>query len=294
MRFLPGDILVAASNVPSNLDLRNLHGPGRILHFDPKFNLKQTLATQTDGLVIGLAIDPLSGDVFAADARAKTVVRFEATGSTQPKVVALPPYKFGTLAFDADGQLFLGIHNLLGEANDANPDLLWRHTPDSNDLSSWAVECDGGKLKFHRVSFLSLDPTGGRLLYASENGRRVLQFDLVTQRQLDDFLVLTDDDPRGTFGLDHLSDGRVLMATGIGASLFSAQGQELLRYPIDERRGWSRAQLSNDQQSFFVNNFLEGMIEQRRIDNGDLLRQHDIQHRHALCGIVEYPELSST
>lgn len=292
MRFLAGDILVAASNVPANVDLRSLHGPGRILHFDPKFKLKRSLATLTDGLVIGVAVDPLSGDLFAADARAKTVVRFMATGSPDPEILELPSHKFGSLAFKADGQLLLGVHNLLGEDNRANPDLLWGGTPGTNNLQSWPVEFDGGKLKFHRISFLSLDPLGKRLLYASENGRRVLQFDLAAQQQLEDFLVLADTDPRGTFGLDHLPDGRVLMATGSGASLFSARGDELLRYPIDERRGWSRVRLSNNHQSFFVNNFLEGVIEQRQVDNGELVRRHDIEHKHSLCGIVEYPEIS--
>jgi hypothetical protein len=294
MRFLTGDILVAASSVPENVDLRNLHGPGRVLHLDAQFNLKRTLATQTDGLVIGLAVDPLSGDLFAADARARTVVRFEATGSAEPQSLTLPPYKFGSLAFKPDGQLVLGVHNLLGKDSDADPDLLWCNTPGTDRLSSWPVEFDGGKLEFHRVSFLSLDPLGERLLYASENGRRILQFDLAMHRQRKDFLELADNDPRGTFGLDQLPDGRVLMATGLGASLFSPRGKELLRYPIDERRGWSRVALSNDNRSFFVNNFLEGIIERRRIDNGKLVRRHDVQHRHSLCGIVEYPIISRT
>ncbi len=289
MKFLAGDILVAASDVPADADLRNLHGPGRILHFDSQFNLKRTLATQTDGLVIGLAVDPVSGDLFAADARAKTVVRFPASGPPAAQILAVPRHKFGTLAFKSDGQLFLGIHNTLGEEGSGNPNLLWCTQPASGEVQSWPVDFDGGKLKFHRVSFLSLDRPGKRLLYASENGRRVLGFDLVTYTQRGDFLKLAEGDPRGTFGLDHLPDGRLLMATGLGASVFSPDGKELKRYPIDERRGWSRAKLSNDHLSFFVNNFLDGIIERRRIDDGELIQRHDIGHKHSLCGIVEYP-----
>lgn len=292
MRFLAGDILVAASNVPDNGELRNLHGPGRILHFDARFKLKRTLATRTDGLVIGLGVDPLSGDLFAADARAKTVVRFDANGSPDPQIFILPSHKFGALAFNPDGELFLGVHNLLGEEKDTHPHLLWRCTPGTDELISWAVQFDGGKLAFHRVSFLALDPLGKQLLYTSENGRRVLRFDLLTQQQREDFLVLADTDPRGTFGLDQLPDGRVLMATGIGASLFSDRGGEVLRYPIDERRGWSRVKLSSDNQFFFVNNFLDGIIEYRRIDTGKLVRKHNIEQRNSLCGIVQYPKLS--
>jgi len=291
MTFLPGDILVAASNVPANVELRNLHGPGRILHFDEMFNLKRTLATETDGLVVGIAVNPINGDVYATDARAKKVIRFSAHGTPSPVDVPLPEQKFGALTFARNGDCWLGVHNLLGEAA-TDVDLLWRFQSTGESINSWAIDFDGGKLKFHRISFLSLNQPETRLLYASENGRRVLQFDPVRMCQQDDFLCLDPDDPRGTFAIDQLADGRVIMATGLGASLFDDDGQELFRYPIAERRGWSRVKLSEDQDTFFVNNFLEGIIERRQVSGGVLVARHDIQHRNALCGILEYPQIS--
>jgi hypothetical protein len=293
MTFLPGDILVAASNVPANVDLRNLHGPGRILHFDEMFNLKRTLATETDGLVIGIAVDPINGDVYATDARARRVVRFPAHGATHPVEVPLPHQKFGALTFSRNGDCWLGVHNLLGE-DATNIDLLWRYQSVDESVNSWAIDFDGGKLKFHRISSLSLNEPETRLLYTSENGRRVLQFDTLGKCQQDDFLRLDPDDPRGTFAIDQLTDGRVIMATGLGASLFDNDGEECFRYPIEERRGWSRVKLSEDQHTFFVNNFLEGIVERRQVAGGALVARHDIQHKNALCGILEYPQIRSS
>lgn len=291
MSFLPGDILIAASDVPADVDLRNLHGPGRILHFDEMFNLKRVLATATDGLVIGIAVDPISGDVYATDARAKQVVRFAAHGPARALPVPLPSHKFGALTFSQAGDCWLGIHNLLGESGPAE-ELLWRLQPSTGDVEKWRVDFDGGKLKFHRISFLALNQSEGRLLYTSENGRRVLQFNIADGCQQDDFLQLDPADPRGTFAVDQLADGRVIMATGLGASLFDSNGRELIRYPVDERRGWSRVKLSEDQETFFVNNFLEGIIERRQVSDGAVVARHDILHKNALCGIVEYPRIS--
>ena len=288
MSFEPGDILVAASEVPGDVDLRNLHGPGRILHFNATFDLKRTLATGTGGLVIGLAVNPVDGEVYATDARARKVIRFPTIEGGRPATVTLPGNKFGALTFDHLGRCWLGVHNLLNEDN-TDVDLLWRYDPATATSASWPADFDGGKLRFHRISFLSLDATETRLLYTSENGRRVLQFDVRDKVQLNDFLTLDASDPRGTFAVDQLSDGRVIMATGLGASLFDATGRELQRYPVPERRGWSRVKLSTDQTTFFLNNFLDGIIERRQVADGSLVARHDIQRRNALCGIVEYP-----
>ena len=160
---------------------------------------------------------------------------------------------------------------------------------DTGELTFWSVDIDGGKLKFHSITHMSLAPDLNTLCYVSENGRRVLRFDVADQRQLSDFLLLADDDPRGTFGLDHLPDGRLLMATGSGASMFSADGKELKRYDVDERRGWSRLRLARDGASFFLNNFLDGTIEKRDVESGRLLGTHNIGQKHALCGLDECP-----
>lgn len=281
-----GDIFVAASVVPEDADLRNLHGPGRLLHYDRDFALKRELFTGTDGLVIGVAIDPASGDIYAADAQAKTVVRFEADDS-QPKDCGLPAEKIGTLEFAPNGTLIVGIHNRLGEPDGTDKPRLAALTEDGLDWHDVAI--DGGKLRFHCVTHLSLHPDGDTVFYVSENGRRILRYSLENRRQLDDFLRFDVDDPRGTFGLDHLPDGRLLLATGTGAELYAENGEQSLSYPIPERRGWSRLKLAPDAERFFINNFLDGTIEERRVANGDLIRSFNIGAKHALCGIDQVP-----
>ena len=292
MQFTHADLLIAASDVPEGVDLRNLHGPGRILHFDRQFRLKRVLPTGTDGLVIAVGVDPLQGDLYAADARARSIVRFNVNGRPIALAHPLPALKFGSLRFAKSGICYLGVHNSLGE-NKPPAESLARWDPHSGELTLWPAAVDGGKLGFHCVSHISLDPSQRMLRYVSENGRRVMQFDVVAGRQLDDFLVLDEDDERGTFGLDHLADGRLLMATGNGVSLFSGAGRELHRYDVTDRRGWSRVTVSRDQGSFFLNNFLDGTIEQRNVADGIVLRSHNIGKKNALCGIDQYPRITA-
>ncbi len=289
MKFARHDILLAASDVPGDAPLRDLHGPGRLLHLGADFALKRVLWTGTDGLVIGVAFDPVRGDLYCADAQARAVVRFDPAGNRVSLRHPLPARKFGTVEFDADGRCFLGVHNRLGEDESTPAGVLARLDVETGVLQTWPVAIDGGKLKFHCITHMSLTPDQQVLCYVSENGRRVLRFDVGRQRQLEDFLVLPADDPRGTFGIDHLPDGRMLMATGSGASLFDADGSELHRYDVPKRRGWSRLRLSLDGASFFLNNFLDGTIQRRSLASGELLASHNIGQAHALCGLDECP-----
>jgi len=136
---------------------------------------------------------------------------------------------------------------------------------------------------------MTLAADGQTLIYVSETGRRVMRYDLAARRQLDDLLVLGADDPRGTYGLACTPDGRVLMATGNGAAMFAADGSQLKTYDIPERRGWSRLQLSQDPTRFWLSNFFEGILQQRDVETGALLREHDIGRKFSLCGLAEVP-----
>ena len=289
--FVPGDIVVAASDVPRQAELRNLRGPGRLLHFDSEFVQKGTLSTGTLGLVIGVAIDPTSGMIYAADAQARTVVRFDRNGTLQPLDAPIPAAKYGTIAFTGTGKALFGVHNNLGSAPEDPSDftlIVWDRR--ENEVSRLATEVDGGKLGFHCISHLSVEPAGQIVRYVSENGRRIMQFDLVAEAQREDFALLDDDDTRGTYGLDHTPTGDLIMATGDGVTVFDPDGNEITRFEVSTKRGWSRVRVARDGRTFFLNNFLDGTIEHRALDDGSVIQSHNIGQPHCLCGIDQYPE----
>ncbi len=116
----------------------------------------------------------------------------------------------------------------------------------------------------------------------------MLRYDVEAQRQLSDFLVIGPDEQRGTYGVQVLPDGRVLLATGTGASMFDKTGKELLRYDVLAVKGWTRAKLSPDDTHFYLGNFLDGILERRRLDTGAVTDRLDIQRKGSLTSVVEY------
>jgi hypothetical protein len=286
----PGDILLAATDVDDrNVDLRNHSGPGRVLHYDAQLRPKGELRTGQVGLVIGLGWDRRYRELLATDPSAHVVTRFAADGSRLEPLRFMPRARIGSIQFLPDGRFCAGVHSKHGEDPASPQPRLYLCDRDAGTALPLAVDIDGGKFRFHAVTHMTLAPDGHTLLYVSETGRRVMRYDLAAQRQLDDLIVFAADDPRGTYGLACTPDGRVLMATGSGAAMFAADGSLIRTYDVPERRGWSRLQLSQDPTRFWLSNFFEGILQQRDVETGALIREHDIGRKYSLCGLAEVP-----
>src|SRR3546814_18526707 len=56
---------------------------------------------------------------------------------------------------------------------------------------------------------------------------------------------------------------------------------------MPSERGWTRVTPAKNGEEFFVNTFLEGVIERRRVADGQVVARHDIGRKCALCGVAE-------
>ena len=288
--FAAGDLLVAATDVDDrDVDLRNHAGAGRVLHFGADFTPKGELRTGQTGLVVGLAIDPADLALYACDPGSQTITRFERDGRCAGLAPLLPRARIGAMLFLPDGRFVAGLHSRIGEAPGSSAPRLWLGSFRDMQVEALAAEVDGGKFGFHCITHVALAPDGHTLYYVSEAGRRLMRYDLEARRQLPDLLQLGKDDPRGTYGPAVLRDGRVLMATGSGAVMLSADGHTLREYELGSARGWSRLTLALDQRRFHVGNFVEGRLETRDVDSGALRHVLDIQRRYCLSGVAEVP-----
>jgi hypothetical protein len=289
MRFESGDILLAATDVDDRtIDLRNHKGPGRILHLGADFSGKGELRTGAVGLLVGLAIDPADGGIWTADPTGRAVFHFGADGALCDPPV-LPSRPWGTVAFGPEGAMYLGVHTQRGAPPEDGlaGDKLVR-LANGAIVESWPVETDGGHTGWHGLTSLGFAEGGRVAVYLSEGGRRVLRYDLKAREQLDDLLCFAENDGRRAYGVTVLADGRALVATGRSALLLAADGAEMAEWPALPEKGWTRVMASRDGETFFFNNFLEGLIERRRLVDGAVVARHDIGRRCSLCGVVDF------
>ncbi len=288
--FESGDVLVAASRVDQeNPNLRDLHGSGRVFHLSAQLDVRRELDTGTDGLLVGVGYDQVTGRVLCADTRARRTTWLTHEGRAEPGPAILPERAFGSLLFLPDGRCVLGVHSkLIPTPDDGRGDgklCLADFAQDTAELLE--VDYDGGKRGFHCITHLAQAPGTTQIFYVAEGGKRVLRYDLTTRKQLPDFLRLAAADERGTYGLGILQNGDLLLATGDGFARFDATGRELSHTRVAPGRGWSRLTLNHDASSFFLNNFLEGRIERRRTADGQLLAERNLGVRNCVSGLTE-------
>ena len=81
--------------------------------------------------------------------------------------------------------------------------------------------------------------------------------------------------------------GGWLVATGGGILKLGLEGEVLADWQAASPRGWTRVTPAKNGESFFFNNFLEGLIERRRLSDGAVIAAHDIARKCALCGVAE-------
>ena len=285
-----GDLLVAATDVDdTQVDLRRHAGAGRILHYDRDFRLLGEWRTGQTGLVVGLALDPGDGRLYACDPGSQTISVFSASGQLLGLAPALPRARIGALLFTAAGRFVAGLHSRIGEDPAHPASQLYFGSLEPPVCRGLAVTVDGGRQGFHCVTHMALHPDRRTLFYVSEAGRRLLRFDLQSEQQLPDLLSFAAEDPRGTFGPAVLADGKVWIATGRGADCLAPDGQLLRSVAPDIERGWSRLTLANDGNSYFLGNFIDGILEQRKAADGRLLASLDIRRRYSLSGVVQVP-----
>src|SRR3546814_17128159 len=77
------------------------------------------------------------------------------------------------------------------------------------------------------------------------------------------------------FGVCALAEGW-LAATGDSVLHLEEQGRIVARWSMPSERGWTRVTPAQNGEEFFVNNFLEGVIERRRVPDRQVVARHDL------------------
>ncbi len=288
-KLAPGDVFVVVNETEQPLDIKaGIKGYGCYWHCDHALKIKAKIWTGDYGLLIGLGFEPKRRLVYVSSPQMSKIMAFDMEGNEVP--VKLPPRRrYGNLVVDPTGRIVIGVHSAYGDPVDEDghgTGTLVRFDPVGGDFEFFNNQVDGGRGGHHYVSNLALTHDGRVAFYVSEAGHRVCRYDLAERRQLPDFHVF-DGGQDTTYGLGVLPSGDVIMATGIGVVRFDPSGRIIRRYDVPAVRGWTRARLAPDARHFYLGNFLEGVLQRRDIETGEIVAELDVQRKGALTAVVE-------
>jgi hypothetical protein len=302
--FAKGDIFAGATVLNNPED--DHAGDGRIIQYDSDLKEKGVLWVDgTTHLVGGLCFGP-DGNLWAWDSNAHCVLRISPAGKQLPNIhFADRALSHG--CFAPDGTILMGEH-LVGNqskfplgttlAKIPGKDLfgyghVYRFTPEGEQLAEYATETHGGMAGFLGVTTSSLAADGRTLVYSSETGPRLFQYDVVADKQLPDLYTFTPESRQMVLVARHRPDGTLLMIYAASRTEFAmrhitADGETLREWPLPGP-GWAIVSPSLDDGVVLIGNFFTGILGKFDLASGTLTAQADTGVQRSLAGIAQYP-----
>lgn len=300
--FQKGDILVAATIMDDPDD--DHAGTGRLIQYDADLRPKGELYLKGTRHGVGGLVFAPDGVLWGFSQLTPAVVEIAPDGKQKP-LRHFSDRSYSNVAFGRDGSLYFGEHlmgtgtshpamttkfNLLPGRNVIGNGWLFRHAADGGLVREYRTRADGGLSGFLGITSIVLADEDSRLIYLSETGQQIMQYDLKNDQQLP---VLKDfrRDPYVSMVvvMNQLPDGRLLITTGTGFLLLApSDGQVLRRYPL-YGIGWAAIAPSVEGDFALVGNFFSGEILKVRLADGVIMSRANVGQKRSLSGIAQFP-----
>lgn len=300
--FAPGDVWVAATvmDVPDD----DHAGTGRLLQFDADFKPKGVLWIEdTTHKIGGLTFAP-DGTLWASAPISWQVIEIGTDGKQRP-MRSFADRSFSSVTFAPDGTLYFGEH-LVGE-NRSIPMATTRftylpgeqvighgnihhYTSDGVLIHEYVTDTHGGMVGIHGATSTVLTDGGKRMIYISETGNRVMQYDLENERQLPDLANFGDmeDAPPMVLVMSQMPDGDLVIGTGRSVVFLDQHSGEIKNELTFDTPGWAAVAPSTEGGHLLLGNFFSGEFIKVRAADGDIVARGSIGENNSLSGIAQY------
>lgn len=306
--FAKGDIFVGATLLNRAED--DHAGDGRIIQYDSNLNEKGVLWTVgTTHLISGLRFGP-DKTLWAFDTNTHTVLRYGPDGKELPRI-KFADRAFSNVNFTADGNVLLGEH-LVGNTIKLPPERplgttlakmpgsdkfgdghVFKFTPDGKLLAEYATETHGGMPGFLGVTTATLAPDNKTLVYVSETGTRVFQYDIAANKQLPDLITLQPGAGEMALLAQHLPDGTLLyikanFKTGFKLDHLRANAEVIKSWDLPGP-GWATVTALQEPGVLLLGNFFTGTVAKFDMQSGAITTKAETGVKRSLAGLAQYP-----
>jgi hypothetical protein len=129
------------------------------------------------------------------------------------------------------------------------------------------------------------------MIYISETGNRVMQYDLENRQQLSDLADFgkVEDAPSMLLVMAQMPGGDLVIGTGTTVVLLNQYSGEITREIKMDRMGWAAVAPSIDPGYLLLGNFFDGEFVKLRVEDGVIVARNTIDEERSLSGIAQYP-----
>jgi hypothetical protein len=301
--FAKGDVFVAATVMDDPDD--DHKGTGRLLQYDADLQLKGVLwIDETTHKIGGLAFGP-DGTLWGSAPISWQVIEIGTDAKLKP-LRKFADRTFSSVTFGPDGSLYFGEHligsqtkiafnttvfsyvpglEVIGEGN------IYKFSPDAELLEVYDSNTHGGVVGIHGVTSTVLTDDGTRMIYISETGNRVMQYDLAGNRQLPDLADFgkVEGAPPMVLVLAQMPGGDLVIGTGRSLVLLDQNNGAIMKEITFDSPGWAAVAPSIDAGHLLLGNFFTGEFVKLRVSDGEIVAKNTIGEQRSLSGIAQYP-----
>jgi sugar lactone lactonase YvrE len=295
--FERGDVVVGCTVLNDPQD--DHKGRGRLLHYDGNLQLKNTIwLADTTHIVQGCRFAP-DGTLWAFDAFAYKIVRFDRRGRRLENFRA-PPKSFAHVTFARDGSFYLG-ENFVGAASRIplrtripfmpgtqrfGDGHLFHFSAQGKLLREYVTRTHGGLGGFQGLTASVLTDNDRTLVYTSESGPKIMRYDLTAERQLAD--LVSHEDNTGHFFFDLAFDLqlRLLVVAGLKIEAYDLAGKLRQSYALPNF-GWASMSTPVSKSHVYTTNFFSGELLKLDLASGKTLASAQTGTIRSLSGVAE-------
>ena len=299
--FAPGDFFLGATLLNNPDD--DHAGDGRIFQFSADGTQKAVLHTpDTTHLVKGLMFGP-DGVLWAFDTSEHAILQVGPDGKRLPNA-NYPARPWSSGFFDKAGNLYLYEHitgtmadvpekyqqmqrTLPGEDDKIGDGNVYKFSPSSELLETYETETSTSFAGYLGVTSCTLHPSEKYVTYTTETSKRIMRYDIVNNKQMDDLVQLPEDQPEFVFCLNYCADGTLAVTRGPKIEMIDEDGNFVQTLPL-EGRGWATIKESNDQQHLLVSSFFNGILLKMKKDSGEVVATMKVDVERSLAGVAEF------
>ncbi|NKB43334.1 MAG: hypothetical protein GKS03_03550 [Alphaproteobacteria bacterium] len=300
--FVAGDFFLGATLLNNPDD--DHAGPGRIFQFDKDGNQKAVLHTpDTTHLVKGLMFGP-DNVLWAFDTSEHAILQIGPDGKRLPNP-KFPARPWSSGFFDKAGNLYLYEHitgtmadvpekyqqmqrTLQGDGDKIGDGNVYKFSPDGTLLDTYETETSTSFAGYLGVTSCTLHPSEKYITYTTETSKRIMRYDIVNHKQMDDLVQLPEDQPEYVFCLNYCDDGMLVVTRGPKIEVIDEDGNVARTYPL-EGRGWATIKESLDAKHMLVSSFFNGILLKMDKDSGEVVTTMKVDAERSLAGVAEFP-----
>ena len=146
---------------------------------------------------------------------------------------------------------------------------------------------------FLGVTASTISPDNAKIIYISELGNRIFQFDLMNRKQMDDLLTYAPDSGDMVIAISYAPNGdlysiKANFRAGFSLCRHDAETGEIFSTMDLPGPGWASLTLSKDEESAYIGNFFNGLLGKFNLSSGEMTASTETSVERSLAGVAEF------